>query len=147
LEQVAMLDDAVFAKYIEEQPIAPEEIRRLLRVGTLQRVLQPVLCGSSLKYIGVQPLLNAGGEFLPNPLDRPPVTGTNPKSRKDKDAVETRRPSPKEPFCGLVFKIVADPHGDLCFVRVYSGVLKSRSRALNPRLDKKEMISQLWHIQ
>jgi elongation factor G len=145
LEQVAMLDDTVFAKYIEEQPVAAADIRRLLRVGTLQRVLQPVLCGSSLKYIGVQPLLDAVGEYLPSPLDRPPVQGLDPKARKE--TVETRKPSAKDPFCGLVFKIVADPHGDLCFVRVYSGVLKSRSRPLNPRLGKKEMVSQLWHIQ
>jgi elongation factor G len=145
LEQVAMLDDAVFARYIEEQPIAADDVRRLLRVGTLQRVLQPVLCGSSLKYIGVQPLLDAVGAYLPSPLDRPPVQGLDPKARKE--TVETRKPSAKDPFCGLVFKIVADPHGDLCFVRVYSGVLKSRSRPLNPRLGKKEMVSQLWHIQ
>jgi elongation factor G len=146
LEQVALLDDATFAKYIEEQPIDPAEIRRLLRVGTLTRVLQPVLCGSSLDYIGVQPLLDAVGDYLPGPLDRPPVTGQNPTARRG-DGVETRKPSSQEPFCGLVFKIQADPHGDLCFVRVYSGVLKSRSRALNPRIGKKEMISQLWHIQ
>ncbi len=145
LEQVAMLDDAIFAKYIEEQPIAADDIRRLLRVGTLQRVLQPVLCGSSLKYIGVQPLLDSVGAYLPNPLERPPVQGINPNAKKE--TVETRKPLPKEPFCGLVFKIVADPHGDLCFVRVYSGVLKGRSRPLNPRLGKKEMVSQLWHIQ
>jgi len=145
LEQVALLDDAIFAKYVEEQPIAPEDIRRLLRVGTLTRVLQPVLCGSSLKYIGVQPLLDAVGHYLPSPIDRPPVQGMNPGAKRE--TVETRKPSPKEPFCGLVFKIVADPHGDLCFVRVYSGVLKSRSRPLNPRLGKKEMVSQLWHIQ
>ena len=145
LEQVALLDDAIFAKYIEEQPIAPDEIRRLLRVGTLQRVLQPVLCGSSLKFIGVQPLLDAVGAFLPSPIDRPPVQGLNPNAKKE--TVETRKPTTKDPFCGLVFKIVADPHGDLCFVRVYSGVLKSRSRPLNPRLGKKEMVSQLWHIQ
>ncbi len=145
LEQVAMLDDAVFAKYVEEQPIDAADIRRLLRVGTLQLVLQPVLCGSSLKYIGVQPLLDAVGAYLPNPLDRPPVQGMNPVAKRE--TVEIRKPSAKEPFCGLVFKIQADPHGDLCFVRVYSGVLKSRSRALNPRLGKKEMISQLWHIQ
>jgi elongation factor G len=146
LEQVALLDDAVFAKYIEEQPIEPAEIRRLLRVGTLTRVLQPVLCGSSLDYVGVQPLLDAVGNYLPSPFDRPPVTGHNPAARRG-DGAESRKPSGQEPFCGLVFKIQADPHGDLCFVRVYSGVLKGRSRALNPRIGKKEMISQLWHIQ
>ncbi|MSR60223.1 MAG: elongation factor G [Planctomycetaceae bacterium] len=146
IEQVALLDDAVFAKFIEEQPVESAEIRRLLRVGTLSRVLQPVLCGSSLNYIGVQPLLDAVGDYLPSPLDRPAVTGVNPTAKRG-DGIETRQPSNKEPFCGLVFKIQADPHGDLCFVRVYSGILKSRSRALNPRVGKKEMISQLWHIQ
>src|SRR4029077_15794489 len=93
LEQVALLDDAVFAKYIEEQPIAADDIRRLLRVGTLQRVLQPVLCGSSLKYIGVQPLLDAVGAYLPSPLDRPPVQGINPNAKKE--TIETRKPSTK----------------------------------------------------
>jgi elongation factor G len=145
LEQVALHDDAVLAKYIEEQPIPADDIRRLLRIGTLQRVLQPVLCGSSLKYIGVQPLLDAVGAYLPSPIERPPVQGVNPNAKRE--GVEVRKPSAKEPFCGLVFKIVADPHGDLCFVRVYSGVLKARSRPLNPRLGKKEMASQLWHIQ
>jgi elongation factor G len=145
LEQVAMLDDTIFAKYVEEQPIAVEDIQRLLRLGTLQRQLQPVLCGSSLNYMGVQPLLDAVGAYLPSPLERPPVEGKRPGAKKE--TIETRKPAAKEPFCGLVFKIQADPHGDLCFVRVYSGVLKSRSRALNPRLDKKELISQLWHIQ
>ncbi|MBS0262095.1 MAG: elongation factor G [Planctomycetes bacterium] len=145
VEQVALLDDTVFAKFVEEQPIEADEIRRLLRVGTLSRALQPVLCGSSLKYIGVQPLLDAVGQFLPSPIDRPPVQGLNPNAKKE--TVEVRKPTTKDPFCGLVFKIVADPHGDLCFVRVYSGVLKARSRPLNPRLGKKEMVSQLWHIQ
>ncbi|MGQ0635870.1 MAG: elongation factor G [Planctomycetaceae bacterium] len=146
LEQVALLDDAIFAKYIEEQPIEPAEIRRLLRVGALTRVLQPVLCGAALNYAGVQPVLDAVGEYLPSPLDRPPVQGRNAGAKRG-DGIETRKPSPKDPFCGLVFKIQADPHGDLCFVRVYSGVLKGRSRMLNPRVGKKELISQLWHIQ
>lgn len=146
LEQVALLDDAVFAKFVEEQPIEPEEIHRLLRIGTLNRVLQPVLCGSSLNYVGVQPLLDAVGAYLPSPIDRPPVEGINPTAKRG-DGKESRKPSDKDPFCGLIFKIQADQHGDLCFVRVYSGVLKSRSRALNPRVGKKELISQLWQIQ
>jgi elongation factor G len=145
LDQVASLDDAILTRIVEEQPVSPEEIRRVLRIGTLQRVLQPVLCGTSLNYIGVQPLLDAVGHYLPSPLDRPPVRGKNPSAKKE--TTETRKTSPKEPFSGLVFKIQADPHGDLCFVRVYSGVLKSRSRVLNPRTGKKENVSQLWHIQ
>ena len=145
IDQVAVLDDQVLERYLNEEPIAPEEIRRLLRQGTLQRVLQPVLAGSSLNYMGVQPLLDAVGAFLPSPVERPPVTGLRAGARKE--GTETRKPSAKEPFCGLIFKIQADPHGDLCFVRVYSGVLKSKSRVLNTRLGKKELVSQLWHIQ
>jgi elongation factor G len=145
LEQVVLFDDEVLARYVNDQVVEPAEIRRLLRRGTLERQLQPVLCGSALNYIGVQPLLDAVGWYLPSPLDRPPVQGRHPAAKRE--TIETRKPSPDEPFCGLVFKIQADPHGDLCFVRVYSGVLKSRSRALNPRVGKKELISQLWHIQ
>lgn len=146
LDHLTMLDDTILAKVIEEQPIPADDIRRLLRLGTLQRVLQPVLCGSSLSYVGVQPLLDAVGNYLPSPIERPPVQGRNPNAKRG-DGIESRKPAAKEPFCGLVFKIQADPHGDLCFVRVYSGVLKSRSRMLNPRVGKKELISQLWHIQ
>ncbi|MCY2963298.1 MAG: elongation factor G [Planctomycetota bacterium] len=145
IEQVAVLDDAVLTRYLEEQPIEPQEIRRLLRQGTLQRVLQPVMCGSSLNFIGVQPLLDAVGAFLPSPAERPAVSGLRPGAKKE--TTEVRKPSVKEPFCGLIFKIQADPHGDLCFVRVYSGVLKSRARVLNARLGKKEIVNQLWHIQ
>ncbi|MFN8858455.1 MAG: elongation factor G [Planctomycetaceae bacterium] len=144
IEQLALLDDALLEKYLEEQPIEPAELRRLLRQGTLQRQLQPVFCGSSLNYIGVQPVLDGVGAYLPSPADRPAVTGMRPGAKKE--TVETRKPSADEPFCGLIFKIQADAHGDLCFVRVYSGVLKSRARVLNPRIGKKERVNQLWHI-
>ncbi|HBH50985.1 MAG TPA: elongation factor G [Planctomycetaceae bacterium] len=144
IEQLALLDDALLEKYLEEQPIEPAELRRLLRQGTLQRQLQPVFCGSSLNYIGVQPVLDGVGAYLPSPADRPAVTGMRPGAKKE--TVETRKPSADEPFCGLIFKIQADAHGDLCFVRVYSGVLKSRARVLNPRIGKKELVNQLWHI-
>jgi elongation factor G len=80
---------------------------------------------------------------LPNPLDRPPVVGINPK-KKEKE--EKRKPDPKEPFAGLVFKVVADPHGELFYVRIYSGTLKSQSRPLNPGKDRKEMVSKIYHI-
>ncbi len=146
LDQVALLDDAVLAHYMEHDDIPPADIHRLVRLGTLQRLFQPVLCGSSLNYVGVQPLMDAIAAYLPSPLDRPPVTGVNPSARRG-PAAEVRKPQADEPFCGLVFKIQSDAHGDLCFVRVYSGVIKSRSRVLNPRLGKKELVSQVWHIQ
>lgn len=145
LEQIAELDEEVLAVYLEQDDIPVADIRRLLRKGTLEQKLQPVLCGASLNYVGVQPLLDAVTDYLPSPIDRPPVSGLNPNSKQN--ATVTRKPSASEPFCGLVFKIQSDPHGDLCFVRVYSGVLKSRSRALSSRLGKKELITQLVHIQ
>src|SRR5580704_2861390 len=147
LEAVALLDDALMETYLSTDDVPADQIHRLLRVATLHGQLQPTFCGASLDYIGVQPLLDAVVRYLPSPLDRPPVEGEHPNPKKRDKLRETRKCSPKEPFCGLVFKIVADQHADLYFVRVYSGVLKSSSRALNPRTDKKELISQLWRVQ
>ncbi|MGE3314946.1 MAG: elongation factor G [Planctomycetaceae bacterium] len=146
LDAVSLLDDGVMATYLETETIPPDEIRRVLRTATLEGQLQPTFCGASLDYIGVQPVLDAVTYYLPSPLDRPPVEGENP-SEKKKGKPEVRKCSPKEPFCGLVFKVVADQHTDLYFVRVYSGVLKSGSRVLDPRTGKKELISQLWRVQ
>jgi elongation factor G len=147
LEAVAMLDNAAMETYLSTEDVPVDQIHRALRVGTLQGMLQPTFCGASLDYIGVQPLLDAVVRYLPSPLDRPPVEGEHPNPKKRDKAKEVRKCSPSDPFCGLVFKIIADQHADLYFVRVYSGVLKSGSRALNPRTDKKELISQLWRIQ
>src|SRR5690606_8593845 len=108
------------------------DIHRLIRKGTLEGTFRPTLCGSSLNYCGVQPILDAVVNYLPSPLDRPPVTGTRTSHKKGQIETETRKPSAKEPFCGLIFKIVAEQHADFYFVRVYSGVLKSGSRMLNP---------------
>ena len=134
--------DRVTSAYLDGKEIALENIHALLREQTLKQVIQPVLCGSGREHIGIQPLLDAICWYLPSPLDRPPVVGTNPK-KKDKE--EKRRPDPKEPFCGLVFKIVADSHGGLCYVRVYSGILKANSRPYNVGRDKKEFASKLYH--
>jgi len=148
LDQLTMCNDELMELMMHEQPVPEELIRKALREATLHNVLVPVLCGSALSKIGVQPLLDAVGAYLPSPLDMPPVEGVNPQ-KKDakKDAKLTRKPRPDEPFCGLVFKIVADSHGDLHYVRVYSGRLKANSRVLNPLKDKKENVPQLWRIQ
>jgi elongation factor G len=135
--------DRLTSAYLEGRPIPPAAIRDLLREQTLHRGLQPVLCGSGREHIGVQPLMDAVCWFLPSPLDRPPVTGLNPRK---KDKPETRKPDPQEPFCGLVFKIVADPHGELFYLRIYSGTLKHQSRPWNPRRDRKEMVSKVYHV-
>ncbi|QDV21193.1 Elongation factor G [Gimesia panareensis] len=150
LESVAELDEEVLEQYYETEDIAEDVILRLLREATLKGVLQPTFCGSSLNYIGVQPVLDGVTNFLPSPLDRPPVEGINPQPKKrggEAGEHETRGSSIDDPMCGLVFKIQADKHGDLCFMRVYSGQLKSGSRLLNPRTGKKELVSQLWRVQ
>ncbi|MES2791857.1 MAG: elongation factor G [Planctomycetota bacterium] len=144
LDFVGMQDEEALTTYMETDDLPEETIYALLRKATVAGQVQPVLCGASLNYIGVQPLLDAVVRYLPSPLDRPPVSGVNPNPKKTEP--EVRGTSEKEPFCGLVFKIVADAHGELCFVRIYSGVLTSRSRMLNPRTGKKELISQLWQV-
>jgi elongation factor G len=135
--------DQLTSAYLEGREVPAATIRSLVRTLTLQRHVQPVLCGSGREHIGIQPLLDAVCWYLPNPLDRPPVTGTNPKK---KDREEKRKPDPKEPFCGLVFKVVADPHGELFFMRIYSGTVKANSRQLNAGRDLKENVTKLFHV-
>ena len=101
----------------------------MIRELTLAGHIQPVFAGSGREHIGIQPLLDGVTYYLPSPLDRPPVTGSNP--RKD-DKEEKRKPDPREPFCGLVFKIVADTHGELYYVRIYSGTVKANSQGPQP---------------
>ena len=145
IDAVSLLDDEIMSAYLEGEEISVDRIHHTLRQATIHGQLQPLFTGSSLDYCGVQPVLDGVTRYLPSPLDRPPVEGRHPHPKKDDR--EIRKPDPQEPFCGLVFKVVADQHSDLAFVRVYSGVLKSGSRMLNPRTEKKELISQLWHIQ
>jgi len=143
-EQLFDFSNELAERVLSKEPVAPELIRKVLREATLHRLAVPVFCGSALDRIGIQPLLDGVADYLPSPADVPPVEGINPKK---KDAAEKRAPNVDEPFCGLVFKIEAARHGDLYFVRVYSGELKQNSRVLNPGKDKKENVSQLWHIQ
>lgn len=156
LEKLADWDDSLMQLLLEEQPIPEELIHQVLRTVTLEGKIQPTFCGASLDYIGVQPVLDGIERYLPSPLDKPPVTGELPASTKrikkskvtkqQDGKIVTRKPSSDEPLCGIIFKIQAEQHTDLCFFRVYSGVLKSGSRALNPRTGKKELISQLWRV-
>jgi elongation factor G len=144
LERLFEFSNELAELVLEKGDIPPELIRRVLREATLLHLIVPVMCGSALDHIGVQPLLDAVTYYLPSPADVPPVEGVDPK---DPDKKLIRKPSPSEPFCALVFKIDADKHGDLFYVRVYSGELKANSRVLNPGKDKKENVPQLWHIQ
>ena len=128
---------------LQEQPIPADVIRKVIRNATIHQQIQPVLCGSALHGIGVQPLLDSVASYLPSPLDQPPVSGTNPKHG---DRKETRGPTIDEPFCGLVFKVLPAKTGDVCWVRVYSGGLKANTRVLNATRDVKDNVAQLWQI-
>ena len=137
--------DEIAELAMQDAPIPPDLMRKAIRQATIQRKVVPVLCGSALDCIGVQPVLDAVAFYLPSPADVPPVEGLDP-SKKTNTPI-ARKADPKAPFCGLVFKIIAEKHGDLYFVRVYSGTLKAGSRAWNPLQQKKENIAQLWHVQ
>ncbi|HVL14975.1 MAG TPA: translation factor GTPase family protein, partial [Gemmata sp.] len=121
----------------------PAKVRQLVREQCLARKIYPVLSGSGREHIGIQPLLDAVTLYLPSPLDRPAVTGTDPKG-KGKEV--KRKPDPKEPFCGLVFKAVWQSSGNRFFIRVYSGVMRPGMRAYNPGKDVKENIPKLFHV-
>lgn len=135
--------DAITSLVLEgaEPPI--EKVKGLIRQLTIARRIQPTLCGSGREHVGIQPLLDAVCDYLPSPLDRPAVVGKHPK-KDGKD--EKRACDPMEPFCGLVFKVVAHPNGERFFIRVYSGILKANSRVTNPRRDAKELIPKLFHV-
>jgi elongation factor G len=135
-------EDQITSAYLEGKEIPVEVIREVIRQQTLRRQIQPVFCGSGREHIGIQPLMDGVAWYLPTPLDRPPVPGFNPKKKGHR---EVRPPDPSAPFSGLVFKIVADRHNELFFVRIYSGVLKQQSRLYNATRDCKELISKVYH--
>jgi elongation factor G len=143
LESLYEFDDTLAMAAMEEREITVEQLLAALRKACLNRQLQPVFCGSALHGIGVNPLLDGVGYFLPSPLDRPPVAGRAGHASEEK---LTRGPDPDEPFCGLVFKILPAKTGDNYWVRVYSGTLKANSRVYCPNRDKKENVAQLWQI-
>lgn len=134
--------DRITSSYLEGKEVPLDAVRTLIREQTIKRQIQPVLAGSGREHAGIQPLLDAVCHYLPNPLDRPPVVGMNPKKEKE----EKRKPDFKEPFSGLVFKVIAQDSGDLFYVRVYSGILKVNTRVYNPGRDSKEVIGKLYHI-
>jgi elongation factor G len=139
------LSDEVAELVMAEAAIPPEVLRKAIRKATIARQVVPVLAASALDCIGVQPVLDAVAWYLPSPADVPPVEGLDPA--KKVPTTISRKADPQAPFCGLVFKIIAEKHGDLYFVRVYSGTLKAGSRAWNPLQQKKENVAQLWHVQ
>lgn len=140
MEKVAECDDDLLDAYLENSALTDEQLIQGIRKGVVNSKIYPVLCGSSLKNVGVQLLLDAVVKYLPNPLDVDHIVGTNPET----EAEEERRPSNDEPMSALAFKVATDPFvGKLTFVRVYSGVLKSGSYVYNTSQDGKERIGRL----
>ena len=143
IEAIADYSDALMETYLEGGHVTRDEIRQALREGTLRSAMHPVLCGSALKNRGVRSLLDAICDYLPSPHDLEPLTGaTGPKDETE----QVRKHDENEPFCGLAFKTVSDPNGDLTFVRVYSGVLNRGDEVVNVRTGKKERIGRLLRM-
>ena len=143
VEAVADVDDELTHKYLEGHALSEEDLRRGLRLGTLQYKLVPVLGGSALRNKGIQPMLDAIVEFLPSPLDVPPVIGEHPRTH----AETLRTVDDAEPFSALAFKIAADPFvGRLAFFRVYSGTIKAGSYVMNTTKGKRERIGRILQM-
>jgi elongation factor G len=143
IEALADLDDDIAHKFLEGEEIGADELRRALRAGTLAYQIVPVLTGSALKNKGVQPMLDAVVDYLPSPLDVPPVTG---KDARSGDEIQ-RATDAGEPFTALAFKIAADPFvGTLAFFRVYSGTLKTGSYVYNSTKGQKERIGRILQM-
>lgn len=141
LESVAEFDDEVMEKFLEGEPLSEDEIRRAARKATIDLKIVPVFCGSAFKNKGIQPLLDAVTYYLPSPLDLPDVEGL---SADDEERPLTRKRTSEEPFAALAFKIVSDPYvGQLTFMRVYSGTVKTGETLMNTRLGKRERIAKI----
>ena len=139
VEAVAECHDDVLNKFLEGQPISNEELMMAVRKGTLDMKITPVFCGSAFKDKGVQNVLDAIIDFLPCPLDRPPLEGFNP----DTEEKVARPLLPDQPFAGLVFKTISDPNGDLTFIRIYTGEMTQGERYYNARTRRFERIGRL----
>ncbi len=144
IDRVAEFDDELMETYVEdEESVTPDMLRRALRRGTLANAVTPVLLGSAFKNKGVQPLLDAVVDYLPSPLDVPPVVGIDPKSGEEME----RTASEDEPFTALAFKVMSDPYvGKLTYFRVYSGKTKTGQRVLNASNGKTERIGRILQM-
>ena len=142
IEQIVETDDALLEKYFAGEEITKEELKKAIRKATCELKINPVICGTALRNKGVQPMLDAVVDYMPSPIDVPPIKGTL------EDGTEvTRNNSDDEPFAALAFKIATDPYvGRITFIRVYSGKLSAGSYVLNASKDKKERIGRLLHM-
>jgi elongation factor G len=144
LDVVAAEDDGLMEKYLTEEGLEPEEIRRVIRMGTINRVFVPVVLGTAFKNKGVQPLLDAVIAYLPSPADLPPMEGFVPGNE---DQLVERKASDDEPFAALAFKIMSDPYvGKLTYFRVYSGRADKGDTVVNSRTRKKERFGRLLRM-
>ena len=140
IEKIAETDDDLLLKYLEEEEIGDQEIKDALRKATIDYRIVPVLCGTALRTKGIQPLIDAVCDYLPSPLDVPPVTGADPAT--DEELI--RRPDPSEPFSALAFKTVSDPYiGRLVYFRVYSGVAAAGSSVYNSTNRRRERLGRI----
>ncbi|MEM7262818.1 MAG: elongation factor G [Planctomycetota bacterium] len=142
LERIADFDEELMEKVLEGEDPSEELIRGAIRKGTLAQEIVPVLCGAAFRNKGVQPLLDAVVHYLPAPEDIPTIEGLEPKSEKP----ITRKTEKSEPFCALIFKVQVDQHGELYFLRVYSGKLAKGKQVINPRTGKKERLGNLYRM-
>jgi elongation factor G len=143
IETAAEADDELLEKYMKEHTLSKEDIKKGIRKAVVESKIVPVLCGSSFKNKGVQPMLDAIVDYLPSPLDKKAVVGVNSKTGGE----ETRKPADGEPFSALAFKIMSDPYvGRLTYFRVYSGVLATGSYTFNSVKEKKERIGRLLQM-
>ncbi|HCN19960.1 MAG: translation elongation factor G [Planctomycetes bacterium RIFCSPHIGHO2_02_FULL_50_42] len=142
IERIAEEVDWFMEKYLREEPITEEDIKKAIRQGTIALRFIPVLCGSAFKNKGVQMLLDAVCNYLPSPLDVPPITGTHPQ----KEGKLIRKPSVDDPLAALAFKIFADKHGDINYLRIYSGKIRTGQRVYNSRKDKVELVSRIYKM-
>ena len=143
LEAVAEVDEEIMMKYLEGEEISADEIKKALRKGTISNQIVPVTCGTSYRNKGVQPLLDAIVDYMPSPIDIPPIKGKNPET----DEEEERPSSDSEPFSALAFKIATDPFvGKLCFFRVYSGHIEAGTNVYNSVKDSNERIGRILQM-
>ncbi|HKT10185.1 MAG TPA: elongation factor G [Terriglobia bacterium] len=141
IESLGEADDHILEKYVHGEDVTVEELQAAIRRATIGQKVVPVLCGSAFKNKGVQPLLEAVVAYLPSPVDIPPIEGVNPANEEEK---VVRPAADNEPFSALIFKIMTDPFvGQLAFMRVYSGSLKSGDSVYNPRRDRRERVGRL----
>ncbi len=143
IESAAEHDELLMEAFVDDQPVTAEMIQRAIRKGTLENKVNPVFVGSALKYIGVQRLLDGVVAYLPSPIEKPDLIGHKPGDETKELAVKC---DPNASLVALAFKITSDSHGDLSFLRIYQGTLKSGTRVLNPNRNKRENITRVFEM-